>query len=81
MRRFVEDMTPNDGYWTLTLPLATDGRTFGSISFFRGIQAEDVSIDLKNICGMFQQELGVKLAQLIDASEPEQASLAYQVQK
>lgn len=79
--RFVEDMTPNDGYWTLTLPLAAAGKTFGSISFFRGLQEADVSIDLKNICGMFQQELGVKLAQLIEASELEPASLAYQVQK
>lgn len=73
--RFVEDMTPSDSYWTLTLPLSIEQRSLGSISFFRCVH-EDVSIDLKNICGVVQQELGTKLAQLMEANETEQAALA-----
>ena len=65
----------------MTLPLSTETRNIGSITFFRSIVKEDVSVDLKNICGMFQQELGPKLAQLIEEGEKEQAQLVYQAQK
>ena len=75
--RFVEDMTPDDAYWALTLPLLHEARFIGSITFFRSIVGEDVAVDLNNICGVFQQELGPKLAQLIESSETEKASLAY----
>ena len=75
--RFVEDMTPDDAYWALTLPLSHEARFIGAITFFRSIVGEEVAVDLNNICGVFQQELGPKLAQLIENSETEKASLAY----
>ncbi len=78
---FVEDMTPDYDYWSLTLPLSSAAQNLGSIAFFRSIVEEDVSVDLKNICGMFQQELGPKLMQLLEASEAEPASLAFQAPK
>ncbi|MFN7930378.1 MAG: hypothetical protein U0Y68_21130 [Blastocatellia bacterium] len=79
--RFVEDMTPDDGYWALTLPLMTASRSLGVITFYRCVSEEIVAVDLQNICGVFQQELAAKLTELLTQREPEAAALVYQTQK
>lgn len=73
--RFVEDMTPEDEYWALTLPLTCDARRLGVITFYRRLSEETVAVDLKNICGIFQQELSAKLAELLAQHETEVAAL------
>lgn len=80
LARFVEDMAPDDGYWALTLPLTNGSRTLGVIAFYRSVTEETFAVDLKNICGAFQQELAAKLTELLAQREPEAASLAYQRQ-
>jgi UDP-GlcNAc:undecaprenyl-phosphate/decaprenyl-phosphate GlcNAc-1-phosphate transferase len=57
-------------FWSLRVPLtAAKGESLGAVVFYRNLLDEALAIDLNNLCGPLQQELGAALDRLLDNSE------------
>jgi hypothetical protein len=53
-------------FWSLRLPLTReDGTAFGALTVYHGFSENEPVVDLKNLCGDFQQEISATLAVLI----------------
>lgn len=65
----VEEMRESDTFWQLRLPLISDGRRLGAVTFYHRFATDDPAIDLRHLCGSFQKELSAALARLIHQSE------------
>lgn len=55
----------SDEFWSLRVPLNNErGEALGAVVFYRHLQDEEPSIDLRHICGPLQRELGAALERL-----------------
>jgi UDP-GlcNAc:undecaprenyl-phosphate GlcNAc-1-phosphate transferase len=61
----IEKTVSADQCWVLRLPLGADqGKTIGSIAFYRRVIDEMPSIDISHLCGPFRRELSAALARV-----------------
>lgn len=75
---FVEEMTPESNYWTLTIPLIYQEKILGTLSFLRQVsEAEHIAVDVGKLCGEFQRDVSEKIIQIFQPFEIEQAALNY----
>ena len=57
-------------YWTLKVPLSgPEGESVGAVVFYRALSDDDALVDLRNICGPLQRELGAALVRLREMEE------------
>lgn len=61
------DILDSDQVWTLRVPLSsTRGGMLGSVVFYRRLDDEEPTIDLRHICGPLQRELGAALERMTE---------------
>ncbi len=64
----LSDVFTSRDYWTLKVPVSgPDGEPLGAVVFYRALSDDDALVDLRNICGPLQRELGAALARLMEA--------------
>ncbi|MCI0660311.1 MAG: undecaprenyl/decaprenyl-phosphate alpha-N-acetylglucosaminyl 1-phosphate transferase [Acidobacteria bacterium] len=60
-----EELISSNRCWTIRLPLTNEqGKTLGSMTFYRCLSDGTPSIDINNLCGNLQRELSAALARL-----------------
>ncbi len=60
----------SDQFWSLRVPLtAVRGEALGAVVFYRYLFDDDPTVDLKNLCGPLQRELGAALERLMTSAE------------
>jgi hypothetical protein len=63
----LEEILASHLFWTLRLPLTEeDGRAIGALTFYRCLLDDELSVDIKNICGPLQREISATLSRLIN---------------
>lgn len=62
----LEKILGSDQFWTLRVPLTgARGGALGAVVFYRYLFDGDPTVDLKNLCGPLQRELGAALERLL----------------
>jgi UDP-GlcNAc:undecaprenyl-phosphate GlcNAc-1-phosphate transferase len=70
------EILASDRFWTLRVPLSdAQGQMLGAVAFYRYLHDEEPTIDLRNICGPLQRELGAALARLLKDEMSERSEL------
>ncbi len=63
----LSDVFSSRDYWTLKVPLSgPEGESVGAVVFYRALSDDDALVDLRNICGPLQRELGAALVRLME---------------
>ncbi len=67
-----EILASSSRYWMLSLPLTDDdGRTLGTISFYRSLGDNVPAIDLGHLCGALQRNLSAALTRIMQSAGAE----------
>jgi UDP-GlcNAc:undecaprenyl-phosphate/decaprenyl-phosphate GlcNAc-1-phosphate transferase len=65
----LQEMSEAENFWQVRLPLVSEGRRFGGVTFYHQLHGSAPAVDLGNLCGSFQRELSGALVRLIAAAE------------
>jgi UDP-GlcNAc:undecaprenyl-phosphate/decaprenyl-phosphate GlcNAc-1-phosphate transferase len=65
----LQEMSEAEDFWQVRLPLVSEGRRFGAVTFYHRLHGSAPAVDLGNLCGSFQRDLSDALARLIAAAD------------
>jgi UDP-GlcNAc:undecaprenyl-phosphate/decaprenyl-phosphate GlcNAc-1-phosphate transferase len=65
----LQELSEAENFWQVRLPLVSEGRRLGAVTFYHQLDGSAPAIDLGNLCGSFQRDLSDALARLVAEAE------------